>query len=111
MPAERAILATCLRPLLFRFKLNQINFTMTYQRDSDFFAPYDELVTLRATASDQVPSAMELNVHRVSFQSGTAVRDPAVIKAVTEKSKGVLAVISNCDTDSRREKLIKELRR
>ncbi|ODM96982.1 Alpha-(1,3)-fucosyltransferase C [Orchesella cincta] len=69
------------------------NWTMTYRRDSDVFHPYAKIVPKHELNESSTRETVELNV----FLAG--------------KTKLVVGVISNCFTNSKRENVIKQLKK
>ncbi|CAG7821812.1 unnamed protein product [Allacma fusca] len=69
---------------------NFFNLTMTYRTDSDIYVPYQRLVKITET----------------ELQNETPNR-----KLLQKKSKMVAWIVSNCETQSKRELLVKELKK
>ncbi|XGW29623.1 hypothetical protein V3C99_009013, partial [Haemonchus contortus] len=73
---------------------NYFNATMTYRRDSRYFFPYGQFVNL--SSKD------------IGRNSG-AVYKKKVRSMLKRKTRGALIFVSNCQTPSKRERVIKEL--
>ncbi|VDO23773.1 unnamed protein product [Haemonchus placei] len=73
---------------------NFFNATMTYRRDSRYFLPYGQFVPL-------TPQDKE--------REGVAVSEQKVLDALKRKTRGSLIFVSNCNTRSKREHVIKQL--
>nr|CDJ81946.1 Glycosyl transferase domain containing protein [Haemonchus contortus] len=79
---------------IYQVPRNFFNATMTYRRDSRYFLPYGQFVPL-------TPQDKE--------REDVAVSEQKVLDALKRKTRGSLIFVSNCNTRSKREHVIKQL--
>ncbi|KAK5986812.1 Fucosyl transferase [Trichostrongylus colubriformis] len=79
---------------IYKIPRNYFNATMTYRRDSRYFYPYGQFVTLAPHDEEK---------------KGVVVPQQKILGALKKKTRGSLVFVSNCNTPSKRESLIKEL--
>ena len=77
---------------------------MTYRKDSDIAAPYGWIVPIDQPA---------LGPFQTTFNQPTKLADlrKDFVGDIKVKKKLVAWIVSNCDTDSEREKYVEELRK
>jgi hypothetical protein len=89
------------------YDTNLINWTFTYRRDADIFCPYSYIYPKNAVP----PSLLQIEKAMMEPEQLKESQAQFVIPTIEEFSKRKMAVwvVSHCQTDSRREKLVSEL--